>query len=119
MTAPTPRPDLSDLVLYLRRVSSGGYGRHKRGDIEEGEMLSWDRSEEMAWYAADALEESRPEAECHRADMAESEIATLVAQLGQARQMLADAPHDSSCDSLLASRHANFGFPCTCWKAGL
>jgi hypothetical protein len=43
-----------------------------------------------------------------------SNLQTMTGQLDQARQMLADAPHEPDCFAGTYDEE-----PCTCWKAGL
>lgn len=45
-------------------------------------------------------------------------LAAVTAELDQARQMLADAPHESGCGMTRLPGYLHSG-ECFCWKAGL
>ena len=114
MTAPTPESDA--LVGYLRSHADepnawDGHGRADQLDSYRRSMLC----------AADALaavtaerDDARREVE-HQKWIKAKNTEVLTGQLDQARQKLADAPHNPFCTF---SPHSP-NLLCNCWKAGL
>ena len=48
--------DATQKLVDGLRADSRDYGRKMRGEVEPGELISWDQSHVRAWEAADALE---------------------------------------------------------------
>ncbi|WP_152970159.1 hypothetical protein [Frigoribacterium sp. RIT-PI-h] len=113
MTAPTP--DIREISSRAARVTSADWGIVPLQEIVQ--LAADDVPALIASLAAVTAErdDARREVE-HQKWIKAQNTAALVEQLDQARQMLADAPHDANaCATWWGPQSA----VCTCWKAGL
>lgn len=96
MTAPTPQEVIHDLHV--------GFPETRRSALIQDAIA-----------ALAAVTAERDQAR-QQQDITKWALEQTQASLDQARQMLADAPHDSECWIQIAKVKSR---PCTCWKSGL
>lgn len=97
MTAPTPDQPISVRAQVMGIRSMAAFHRTNKIDLPLADVFD---------SHADII-----------STLGES-LAAVTAELDQARQMLADAPHDQECGFTVGATR-KYDRSCTCWKAGL
>jgi hypothetical protein len=108
MTAPTPDLNAKTAALLLREHAL-------RAKTVDDAKWFHDVANLIAAVTAERDQAARELAEQKRINA--SNLQVMTEQLDQARQMLADAPHEFPCMADLPQSPADY--VCDCWKAGL